>query len=486
MKLKVLHELLPGIEWKRFIGDKNIKINKLVVDSRKIEEGDLFVAMKGVYVDGHEYIDQAIRKGAAGIVCMELPEKIDESTVYVELKDTAEALGILASNYWGNPSSKLKLIGVTGTNGKTTIATLLYELVGILGYKAGLLSTIENKVLDRIIPTVHTTPDLLSTNALLSQMVESGCDYAVMEVSSHAIAQKRIAGLDFDGGIFTNLTPEHLDYHNSFKEYVYTKKKFFDLLKPEAFALTNADDKNGLVMLQNCKATNRTYALKRTADYKGLILRNSLQGLQMKINQQEAFFKLIGYFNAYNLLSVFGAADLLGFQKDEILVAMSSLIPARGRFEIVYNKIEDITAIVDYAHTPDALENVLLTINDLKGTNAKTITITGAGGDRDKTKRPEMARIAVALSDTVVLTTDNPRTEEPAAIVDDMMKGVKDNESTNVLRVLDRAEAIRVATKIASKGDVILIAGKGHETYQEIHGVRYPFDDIQVLKNIWF
>lgn len=486
MNLKDLHELLRGVNVLEFKVERTVKVGKITIDSREVKTGDLFVAINGTRQNGHDFIPSALLNGAAVIVCTDFPREMPEEVCFVKVDDTSDALGIMASNYYGNPSGKLKLIGVTGTNGKTTIATLLYQLIGQLGFKAGLLSTIENKLGSKTIVATHTTPDLLKINQFMAEMVENGCDYAVMEVSSHAIHQRRIAGLDFDGGIFTNLTAEHLDYHNSLKEYLYAKKKFFDLLKPEAFALTNADDKNGMVMLQNSKAIPKTYALKRMADYKGLVLRNSLQGLQMKVNQKEVYFKLIGLFNAYNLLAVFGAAHMLGFGEDEILIAMSTLGPARGRFEIIFNPAINVTAIIDYAHTADALENVLKTVHEVKGEGVAIITVAGAGGDRDRTKRPQMGRVCANYSDTVILTTDNPRSEEPGFIAEEMLSGIEEKDRSNILTVLDRAEAIRVALKIASEGDIVLIAGKGHETYQEIKGIRYPFDDKEIVKNIWF
>lgn len=486
MKLNSVEEILEGLVYDSVELKTDLMISSVEIDSRKVVEGGMFVALEGTKMDGHDFIHSAIGKGAKVVLCSMYPEEFIHGVSYVRVNDSNEALARIASNFWGDPSSKMKLIGVTGTNGKTTIATLLYELITKLGFKAGLLSTIENQIAGKVYPSTHTTPDLLSTNELMAKMVESGCDYAVMEVSSHAIDQGRIGGLDFDGGIFTNLTVDHLDYHNSFKEYVYTKKKFFDLLKPKAFALTNVDDKNGLVMLQNSAAKRLTYALKQMADYKGIVLRNSLEGLQMKINGQETFFKLIGSFNAYNLLAVYGAARLLEFDDEEVRIAMSALEPAQGRFEIVPNVEKGVMAIIDYAHTADALQNVLKTINALKDKSSQIITLAGAGGDRDRSKRPEMGRVAASMSDSVIFTSDNPRSEDPDSIISDMVGGVKEEDIKKVLKVVDRAEAIRVATKIASRGDIILIAGKGHETYQEVKGKRHPFDDKTVLKNIWF
>jgi UDP-N-acetylmuramoyl-L-alanyl-D-glutamate--2,6-diaminopimelate ligase len=486
MKLKGLDEVLVGVPFKRF-GDEDVQaISHVEIDSRKIKENGLFIALEGTKVDGHSYINSAIENGASVVVCHQLPDKMQRDVAYFQVDNSGKYLGLIASNFWGDPSKKLNLLGVTGTNGKTTIATLLYELLGKLGIKTGLLSTIENKIAGRVIKSTHTTPDLLVTNQLMAEMLEEGCEFVVMEVSSHAIDQGRIDGLDFDGAIFTNLTNDHLDYHGSFKDYVYTKKKFFDNLKPEAFALVNVDDRNGAVMLQNCSARHRSYALKQMADYKALILQNSLHGLHMKINGKETFFKLIGSFNAYNLLAVYGAVQEMGFDDEKVRVALSGLEPARGRFEIVYNEKLEVMAIIDYAHTADALENVLKTIDELKSPASQVITLAGAGGDRDRSKRPVMGAVAARWSDTVILTSDNPRSEDPTSIVEEMLGGVDEDLMHKVLKVIDRKEAIRVATKLASKGDVILIAGKGHETYQVIGDETFPFDDKEILKNIWF
>ena len=486
MNVKSLGVLLEGVDARFYPEGVSPEIRAVTMDSRKVLPGDLFIALRGTKLDGHAFIRDAVEAGAVAVVCTDLPEILAEGVVFVQVADGTPALARIAANFWGDPSRKLTVIGVTGTNGKTTIATLLYELAGRLGRKAGLLSTIENRIAGEVLPSTHTTPDLLSLNEMLARMVEEGCELVAMEVSSHAIDQGRVAGIDFDGGIFTNATVDHLDYHKTFKAYIYTKKKFFDLLKPDAFALVNADDKNGPVMIQNTKATRFSYALRRMADFRGVLVRNSLEGLQLRIDDKEVHFRLIGQFNAYNLLAVYGAACLAGFDPDAALVALSAMGPARGRFEIVYNQAAQVTAIIDYAHTADALENVLQTIGECKGAKAKVITIAGAGGDRDNTKRAPMGRVSARLSDTVIFTTDNSRSEDPQAIVDMMIAGVAEKDRGKVLTVLDRAEAIRVATRLASEGDVILIAGKGHETYQEIRGVRYPFDDKQVLKNIWF
>jgi len=485
MKLIALHQLLLGITYEKILGNQGLGVKSLRLDSRQVEPGDLFIAMPGYKSDGHLFIPKAVENGASYILCHQLPELIDDKICYVVVEDVRKASGRLVANFFGDPSKKLKLIGVTGTNGKTTIATLLYEFFQKSGFKAGLLSTVENKIASKVIPSTHTTPDIISINQLMAEMVEAGCTYAVMEVSSHAIDQMRIDGLDFDGGLFTNLTVDHLDYHHTFKEYVYTKKKFFDQLKPEAFALCNIDDKNGEVMMQNTRANRKSYAVKRMADFKGSILRNSLEGLQMRVNQKEAFFRLIGMFNAYNLLAVYGAAELLGFNQEEILLHLSSLEPARGRFEIIRNPLNQQTAIIDYAHSPDSLENVLKTIVEVKGKESRIITICGAGGDRDKTKRPQMGAIAGKLSDLVIFTTDNPRSEEPECIIDEMVAGVDKEFMDKIMKVTDRSEAIKIAAKLADPADIILIAGKGHETYQEIKGVRYPFDDKEKIHAIW-
>lgn len=480
-----LKQLLEGIEYNELIGSTEIGIKSLKIDSRKVEPGDMFIAMPGYKSDGHLFIPMAVENGAKCVVCQNKPELPDEQVSYLMVDDVRKASGQLAANYFGDPSKKLKLVGVTGTNGKTTIATLLYEFFQAAGWKAGLISTVENKIGSKVIPSTHTTPDIISITSLMAEMVNEGCSYAVMEVSSHAIDQKRIQGLDFDGALFTNLTVDHLDYHKTFKEYLYTKKKFFDELKPEAFALCNTDDKNGLVMMQNTRASKKTYAVRRMADFKGSILRNSMEGLQMKINQREAFFRLIGMFNAYNLLAVYGAAELLGFETDSILKHLSSRGPARGRFEILKDPVSQQTAIIDYAHTADALENVLRTINEVKEKNSRIITITGAGGDRDRSKRPLMGAVAGKWSDLVIFTTDNPRSEQPESIIDEMVSGVDKEYESKIMKVTDRTEAIKIAVKLAGTGDVILIAGKGHETYQEIKGVRYPFDDKEKIRAIW-
>ncbi len=452
----------------------------IVQDSRKVVAGDLFVAIPGTLSDGHKYISQVVDNGAKVIICEQMPEKTSENVFYVCVKSSSKALGILASAYYGNPSSKLKLIGVTGTNGKTTIASTLFNLVRELGYKAGLISTIEVIIEKKAIPATHTTPDQLNLNKFLSEMVDEGCDYCFMEVSSHSVIQNRIAGLEFTGGIFTNITHDHLDFHVTFKEYIRAKQMFFDMLPAAAFALTNADDKNGNIMIQNSAAKKYSYSLKSASDFKARILENHFDGMLLKLNDHELWSTFIGKFNAYNILAVYSTAMLCGFTSNEVLMAISKLKPVEGRFETLYSPA-GITAIVDYAHTPDALENVLSTINEIRQGAGNLITVVGAGGDRDKTKRPKMAEIAAELSNKVILTSDNPRTEDPEAILDDMQVGINIVNKRKTLRISNRAEAIRTACMMAIAGDVILVAGKGHEKYQDINGVKHHFDDKEVL-----
>jgi UDP-N-acetylmuramoyl-L-alanyl-D-glutamate--2,6-diaminopimelate ligase len=458
----------------------NIEVNGLHFDSRKVQPGSLFVAVKGTLSDGHTFITKATDMGAVAIVCEKLPESINEKVVYVTVKDSAQALGIIASNFFGTPSEKMKLTGVTGTNGKTTTATLLYQLFSKLGYVVGLISTVENRIAEKIIPSTHTTPDPVQLNELLKRMVEAGCSHVFMEVSSHAVDQGRIAGLKFAGAIFTNITHDHLDYHKTFENYIKAKKKYFDDLNAEAFALVNADDKRGMVMLQNTKATKYTFGLKKMVDFKGKIITNSIEGLELEIGGKNVWFKMIGDFNAYNLLGVFGAAVLLGEEADEVLTQLSSLKGAPGRFELVHPGSR-IVAIVDYAHTPDALQNVLETIAQFRTGNEQVITVVGCGGNRDKTKRPLMASIACRLSDKVILTSDNPRDEEPMEIIREMQTGVTPTEARKTLVIADREEAIKTACMMAKEKDIVLVAGKGHEDYQEIKGVKYPFDDRKVV-----
>lgn len=444
----------------------------------------MFVAVPGTQVDGHQFISKAIEDGAKAIVYTKPPEKFDPSVIYIKVKDSSIALGNIASNFYDNPSEKLKLVGITGTNGKTTTATLLYNLFTKLGYKAGLLSTIQSKIHTLTIEATHTTPDALKLNELLNQMVLEGCDYAFMEVSSHAVEQNRIAGLEFAGGVFTNITHDHLDYHLTFKNYLNAKKKFFDELPSTAFALTNADNKNGIFILQNTGASKKTYSLKKVVDFKGRVIENHFDGLEMTMNGHEVNTLLSGNFNAYNLLAVYGTAILLGMESEEVLTAISTLQGAEGRFELVRSK-SGITGIIDYAHTPDALENVLKTINSLRTQNEQLITVAGAGGDRDKAKRPKMARIASLMSNIVILTSDNPRTEDPDQILTDMKAGIDPAKTNKTMVINNRKEAIKTAVNLAKKGDLILVAGKGHEKYQEIKGVKFPFDDKQLLTELF-
>jgi UDP-N-acetylmuramoyl-L-alanyl-D-glutamate--2,6-diaminopimelate ligase len=443
----------------------------------------MFIAVKGTQADGHQYIQTALNAGAAIIVCEEMPGLLTEGVTFVQVKESSKALGIIAGNFYDNPSEELILVGVTGTNGKTTIATLLHQVFTSLGYGCGLLSTIRNLILNEEIPSTHTTPDPLQINSLLRHLVEQGGEYCFMEVSSHAIAQNRITGLKFAGGIFTNLTHDHLDYHITFQDYLLAKKRFFDDLPSSAFALINRDDKNGAVMVQNTKARVQTYALKSSADFKCRILENLLEGLQLSINNLETFCRLTGEFNAYNITAVYGASVLLGQLPENILTCLSSIPPVEGRFETIHSG-NNITGIVDYAHTPDALKNVLNTIGELRTRNEKLITVVGAGGDRDRTKRPMMAAICAEKSDLVILTSDNPRSEDPEIILAEMKQGISADRQRKVMTIVNRKEAIRTACHLAQPGDIILIAGKGHEKYQEIKGVRYPFDDKKILEEM--
>lgn len=477
MKLK---DILTNCNLLEIVGEKDVDVIDITFDSRKVSQGTLFFAVKGTQVDGHDYIDGAIEKGASVIVCEKLPRKKAENVTYVKVDNSAYVLGVGASNFFGNPSEKLKLVGVTGTNGKTTIATLLYRLFTEAGYSCGLLSTIENIVNREVVPSTHTTPDPIELNALLQQMVDKDCEYAFMEVSSHSVAQDRIAGLYFAGGIFTNLTHDHLDYHKTMANYRNAKKKFFDGLPQSAFALTNLDDKNGAFMLQNTRARKLSYALKHDADFKGVIMESHFDGMLLEVNGTEMFTQLVGGFNASNLLAIYGAATALGFDKDELLVEISKLHGANGRFDMVHSE-QGIVGIVDYAHTPDALENVLVTINEVRCHKETLITVVGCGGNRDTTKRPEMAAVAVKLSDRVILTSDNPRNEDPDEIIRQMKAGVAEEDRAKVLSITNRREAIRTAVALAKRGDIILLAGKGHENYQEINGVKNHFDDKEVL-----
>jgi UDP-N-acetylmuramoyl-L-alanyl-D-glutamate--2,6-diaminopimelate ligase len=453
---------------------------QICFDSRKCSFGDVFFAIKGTKTDGHEFIDQVVQQGVVAVICEKMPKEQHIGVTYVKVENAAYSLAIAAANFYNNPSQNLKLVGVTGTNGKTTIASLLYELFTGLGFACGLFSTIENKINGTTLPATHTTPDPLQINALLSKMVDQGCQYAFMEVSSHAVAQFRIAGLKFAGGIFTNLTHDHLDYHRTFQAYRDAKKGFFDWLPSTAFALVNTDDKNGYFMVQNTRAAIYTYALTKAADYRAKILENSFEGLLLLVDGAELSTHLVGKFNAYNLLAIYASSLLLGMEKAEVLTGISKLHSATGRFDLIYH-VSGITGIVDYAHTPDALDNVLKTINAIRTHNEMLITVVGAGGDRDKTKRPEMARLAAAASNKLILTSDNPRTEDPEAIIQDMRHGISAEHFNRVLAVSNRREAIRTAVALAQKGDIILLAGKGHETYQEISGVKHPFDDKKEL-----
>ena len=477
MKLK---DILTNCNLLEIIGEKDVDVVDISFDSRKVGQGTLFFAVKGTQVDGHEYIGNAIEKGASVIVCEKLPSKKAAGITYVKVDNSAYVLGVSASNFFGNPSEKLKLVGVTGTNGKTTIATLLYRLFTEAGYNCGLLSTIENIVNRDVVPSTHTTPDPIELNALLQKMVDNNCEYAFMEVSSHSVAQDRIAGLCFAGGIFTNLTHDHLDYHKTMANYRNAKKKFFDDLPQGAFALTNLDDKNGAFMLQNTKARKLSYALKHDADFKGVVMESHFDGMMLKVNGTEMFTQLVGGFNASNILAIYGAALSLGFDKDELLVEISKLRGANGRFDMVHSE-KGIVGIVDYAHTPDALDNVLRTINEVRCHKETLITVVGCGGNRDTTKRPEMAAVAVKLSDRVILTSDNPRNEDPDEIIRQMKAGVPEADQGKVLSITNRREAIRTAVALAKRGDIILLAGKGHENYQEINGVKNHFDDKEVL-----
>lgn len=474
--MKRLQEILSGIKTLQIAGEANRTVRSVQSDSRRVQAGDLFVAVRGLHADGHQFIATAISNGATTVICEELPQEHHPDVTFVIVADSAEALGIAAAAYYGHPSRKMKVVGVTGTNGKTTVATLLYMVHQKLGYQTGLLSTVENKIGNQTFPATHTTPDAIQLNELLAQMVEDGCDYCFMEVSSHAVEQKRIAGVEFTGGIFTNLTHDHLDYHKTFKNYLNAKKTFFDTLPRHAFTLSNIDDRNGAVMMQNTKATKYTYSLQSMADFKCRILEEQFGSMLLDINDEEIWVELTGRFNAYNLTAIYGAALCLGHDKMEVLQAISTLRPVAGRFETLFADA-GIVAIVDYAHTPDALENVLKTINTIRTRNEQLITVVGCGGDRDKEKRPVMASVACELSDKVILTSDNPRTENPDAILNDMAKGVSPEFSRKVLRIADRREAIKVAVSLAQKGDIILVAGKGHENYQEINGVRHPFND---------
>jgi len=478
MRLKELLHAVPVIQVE---GSIDIEITSLCFDSRKASKGVLFVAIKGVHTDGHLFLDQVIEQGVNVVIVERLPETLFDDVTYVLVDDGAFVLGLVAGNFYGNPSKDIKLVGVTGTNGKTTIATLLFNLFGHLGYHVGLLSTVENRVGDRVIAATHTTPDPITLNALLRDMVDEGCDYCFMEVSSHAVVQQRIAGLRFAGGIFTNITHDHLDFHKTFDNYIKAKKKFFDDLDDYSFALTNADDKNGSIMLQNTFGHRKTYGLHNVADFKARIVESHFDGMLLQIDGQEVWVKLVGGFNAYNILAVYGAAILLEQETVKVLTALSEITGAEGRFETIRSP-KGVFGIVDYAHTPDAVENVLETIKGLRVSGQQIITVLGCGGDRDTTKRPEMAKVALKYSDKLIITSDNPRTEDPLLIIKDMETGVSVEKKKNTFSITDRREAIRAACHLAQPGDIILVAGKGHEKYQEVNGVRHHFDDKEELE----
>ena len=482
--MKTIQQLIQEIPNAEVIGNAGITVLHLTYDSRMVGEGSLFFALKGTQVDGHKYINDVIEKGAAAIVCENLPETINNTVTYIKVNNTSEAMGLMAAEFYDHPSKKLKLTAITGTNGKTTVATLLFRLFRSFGHNVGLLSTVQNLINETVIPSTHTTPDSIRINELLEHMVEQGCEYAFMEASSHAIDQNRIKGLHFAGTVFTNITHDHLDYHVTFSNYINAKKKLFDDVNEDAFALTNKDDKNGLVMLQNTKATRYTYSLKAIADFKAKIIESDFTGMLLNIDEQEAWFRLVGNFNAYNILAVYGTAFLLGKEKLEIIQHLSNIESVKGRFEYV-RSIDGVIAIIDYAHTPDALKNILDTINELRTQNEQLITVVGCGGNRDAAKRPVMADIASEHSTKVIFTSDNPRDENPENILDEMQKGVKPLHYKKTLRISDRKEAIKAAVASANKGDIILVAGKGHENYQEIKGVKHHFDDKETVLELF-
>ena len=475
-----LKDILYKVSLVSVSGRTDPEIEAICFDSGKVMLNSLFVAIKGTAADGHDYIPQAIAAGAVAVVCERIPESTLENVTYIQVADSGMALGIMAANFHGNPSQKLKLVGITGTNGKTTTVMLLFNLFRKLGYNVGMLSTVENKINEEVIPSTHTTPDALSLNALLAEMVKQSCTHCFMEVSSHALVQGRAAGLEYTGAVFTNISHDHLDYHKTFDEYIKAKKMLFDGLPSTAFALVNVDDKRGLVMLQNTKADKNTFALKTVCDFKARLVSNTIHGLELEIDNRNVWFRLVGAFNAYNIITIFGVATLLGEHQDEVLTSLSELATAPGRFELLENGM-NIAAIVDYAHTPDALQNVLATIKDIRTGNEQVITVVGCGGNRDKEKRPVMGDIATRYSDKVIFTSDNPRDENPETIIQEMQKGVTPSNYRKTLVIVDRREAIKTACSLANPHDIILVAGKGHETYQEIKGVRNPFDDRQVL-----
>lgn len=479
-----ISNILQGVKTQQVSGNETAVITSLCLDSRKVEAGSMFFAVRGSLADGHSYIPTAIEKGAAAIVCEELPLNPTAAITWIVVPDTHAALGPIACNFYNNPSHEFKLVGITGTNGKTTVATLLYQLYTHMGYKCGLVSTVQNIIGTQAIPSTHTTPDAISLTALLRQMADSGCSFVFMECSSHAIHQERIKGQKFAGAVFTNITHDHLDYHITFDNYLKAKKKFFDELDNDAFALTNKDDRNGSVMLQNTKASKYTYSLRSMADFNARIVEQDFSGMLLDIAGQEAWYRLTGNFNGYNLLAVYATAFLLGESKEEIITALSTIPSVRGRFEFMKSP-NGVIGIVDYAHTPDALKNVLETINQIRTNNEQLITVVGCGGNRDAAKRPEMAAIAVEMSNRAIFTSDNPRNEDPETILEEMMKGVPGQHYKKTLKITDRREAIKTAATLAQKGDIILIAGKGHETYQEIKGTKHPFDDRAVLEEMW-
>ena len=475
--MKKIAEILRGLKVKQIIGDDTREVTQIIFDSRKAAPNCLFVAVKGTQVDGHSYIPKVIENGAIAVICEVLPTNLPENVTFIVVENAAETLGLAAANFYDNPTEKFKIVGITGTNGKTSTATLLYDLFSNMGYKCGLISTVEYRIAGRIIPSTHTTPDQIALQSIFATMVTEGCDYGFMEVSSHALEQNRVAGIQFAGGIFSNITHDHLDYHKTFDNYIAAKKRLFDGLPKTAFALTNNDDRNGKVMLQNTKAEKYSYGLRKMATFRAKILDNSLLGLHLEMDGQDFFARMIGEFNAYNLLAVYSAAVLLGADKTEILTTLSDLKGAEGRFDYIRHPTTDVIGIVDYAHTPDALEKVLETIRQLRKTGQKIITLTGAGGDRDPVKRRFMGKIGANLSDTLILTSDNPRSEDPLSIIEQMKVDLTDNDRSKILEIPDRRQAIRTAVKLAQHGDIILLAGKGHEKYQEINGVKHDFDD---------
>lgn len=479
--MPLLTDILYKVRLQSVHGNIHVPVNDLQIDSRKVQQGSCFIAIEGAVQDGHQYIETAIGKGAIAIVCRLLPENLQENVVYVQVSNTSEAVAWMSNNFYGEPSTRVKLVGVTGTNGKTTVATLLFRLFTALGFKCGLLSTVQNQIAEQIIPATHTTPDAISLNELIRRMADEGCDYVFMECSSHAIHQHRITALHFTGGIFTNITHDHLDYHKTFAEYINVKKKFFDDLPASAFAISNLDDKRGPVMLQNTAAQKLFYSLRDLADFKGKIIENSMTGLVMNIDGQEVHFRLMGEFNAYNILAVYGAAVSLGMEKAEVLKTLSNTTGAEGRFDYVISPKEKLVGIVDYAHTPDALLNVLATIKKIRQGGEQVITVVGCGGDRDKTKRPVMAQVACEFSDKAIFTSDNPRSENAAEIINEMTQGLESRYKRRQLSITDRREAIKTAVSMAQPKDIILVAGKGHEKYQEINGVKHHFDDKEEL-----